>query len=103
MKHAIYENMNRFNKVVSNLQSIAKDYGDVSLFVTGPDDPYKDGIACIMLPEAVRITKPVMHALYTACFAADVCEMTSSIQHRISFIVRDIYDDGAEIPSSSAF
>lgn len=96
------ENMQRYEKVIAHLQTVAKEYHDICLVVTGENEPWKDGVAYLMLPAAVHISKPVMHALYSACFAADICEMTSSGQHRISFIVRDVYTDGAEVPAISA-
>ena len=99
MRTTIPENMQRYKNVIAHLQNIAIEHQDICLVVTGENEPWKDGIAYLMLPEAVCISKPVMHSLYSACFAADVCEMTASAQHRISFIVRDIYTDGAEIPS----
>lgn len=100
MRTANPENMQRYENVIAHLQSVARTYPDVSLMVTGETEPWRDGIAYLMLPTAVRITKPVMHALHSACFAADICEMTASLQHRISFIVRDIYTDGEAIPTT---
>lgn len=101
MRIANTENLQRYYNVISALQDIAKSHSDVSLAVTSEDDPYKDAIAYLMLPDAVQVSKPMMHAIYTACFAADVCEMTSTSQHRISFIVRDVWQDGEEIPAIS--
>lgn len=94
------ENMQRYNNVIAHLQEIAKTVPEVTLAITGEDDPYKDGMVYLMLPEAIRISKPVMHSIYSACFAADVCEMVATTQHRICFIVRDIYADGEEIPAA---
>lgn len=96
------ENMQRYNNVIAHLQEIAKTSPSISLVVTGEDDPYKDGMAFLMLPDAVAISKPTMHSLYSACFAADVCEMVATTQHRICFIVRDIYADGEEIHATPA-
>lgn len=88
------ENAGRYSRCISYLQQVAANIEGAVALPIDESEGAKDGIVYLMLPEACVISKPTMHSIYSACFAADETSYTSSRNPRFRFVIRDVWKDG---------
>lgn len=89
-----YERYERLVETVNRFINTVKDGADgVSMSITAITEDVGTAAVYITLPDEAVISKPAMHELHKACFAADEMRMTAE-PHQIILEVKDVFAVG---------